>query len=485
VASGQTLAAYCDALAAQCPQHSVNTTNCQIAMSQVPLGGGGMTSDGDTNSINCRWKYLQDPLFNNTVNACQYAGPSGGGRCGVVLSNVCDIMTNVCSGSATTPSYPDSPSCQASSTATIPGLLGLQFQWGYTLGSAASSENSLECRVYHAIASLTTGNSIHCSHYAYMSTQCTTKVVTNVQHYCSNLEYNCGNGTSTNAQYATKEQCAATAGGMLNDGDARNDNAANSLGCREYHSQAAKSDVSHCEHAGPSGAGVCGNRRDAWGAMLNAAPCSDPTVQMFVGMVGNATADMLVPVGTVTPAMPYSTTFDTSKNTQICRIYHLGVASTGGVALSHCSHGTLSGGDNCGTRIGNLCDLLMGVCGFGTNATIQFPDRATCVTGLTATAANNITLGLTVPQDKSGNSLECRFYHATVAASYLAGGSNAATTGAAENAKYHCSHTIAVSAPGGCGASAVNPTPAPVKSAASPLPVVASVVAVVASVLSL
>jgi len=468
LATGQ-LSTYCDALAAQCPQHSMNSTVCQIAMNNVTLGGGGAMSDGDKNTINCRWKYLQDPLYNNTPNACQYAGPSGGGRCGAVLPNICDIATNVCSMQSTA-SYPDSASCQT-------GLSLLANQWGYTLGATAHYENSLECRVYHAIAYLSTGMNVHCGHYGLPSPQCNMAVLTNAAHYCSTLEYNCGNGTSANAQFAMGQQCLATAAGYLDDAtdDARNDNTGNNLGCREYHSQAARSSTVHCEHAGPSGGGYCGNRRDAWGAILNAAPCHDPTVQMFVGLVGNATTDVVVPTGvsTATPYVPYSTSFDTLKNTQICRIYHLGVASTAGAALFHCAHGTVSGGDNCGTRIGNLCDIINTICGFG-SASYQFLDRPTCVTGLTATGANNITWGLTVPQDTTGNTLECRFYHVSVAASYLAAGSAGATTGAAANNQLHCSHTLSFSSACGGGS--------PPKSGASTLRIAAAVGAVVASV---
>jgi len=354
-------------------------------------------------------------------------------------------------------------------------------------GSDSASQDSLECRLYHAIASLSTGQAVHCTHYNATSPYCNGKVTTDRAHYCEVLEYNCGNGTSANAQFANKQQCNSTAAGYPNTNtvadDAR-DNGANNLGCREYHAQASRGAGAsvHCEHAGPSGAGVCGKRYQAWGSILAAAPCNDPSVNMFITAVGNVTVNNAVPTGvsTANPYVPYSTTFDVDKNTQICRIYHLGVASTD---TSHCSHGSIGGANLCGMLVPNLCDFIQGTCGFGATA-YQFTDRATCISGLTNSATNNITVGL--PNDATGNTLACRFYHAGVAASFLPTGSQGATTGASDNVKTHCGHVLKVASAGGCGYVATGaPTTAPGKNAAASISLVASFIAMAASVFAL
>jgi hypothetical protein len=272
-----------------------------------------------------------------------------------------------------------------------------------------------------------------------------------------------------NVQFAQMAQCNATAAGYPNNAvdDASNANLGNNLGCREYHAQASISDPGfHCEHAGPSGGGACGKRYEAWGSILAAAPCNDPSVDQFVAQVGVATANAAVPTGvsTASPYLPYNTSFDTDKNTQICRIYHLGVAS---IATSHCSHGSLNGGRFCGSVLNNTCDFIKATCGFGAGAW-QFANWDACYTGLSAVAEGDLN-------DSSNNTLGCRFYHAGVAGSYLPTGSNG------DNAtmnQFHCGHVIAVSTPGGCilpGSKA--PTPATPQASGAALLVAAPILA--------
>jgi len=371
----------------------------------------------------------------------------------------------------------------ASSATCVTGLTGLAAQWGWHQGVSSAGENSLECRAYHAIASLSTGDASHCTHYSAASTQCAGKVIPNVAHYCDVLEYNCGiNGTT--GQFANKTQCLITAAGYPNAlADDATANGGNNLGCREYHAQAAAGSgaFTHCEHGGPSGAGVCGSRLQAWGSIL-AANCNDTTAATFIGAVGNITATAAIPTGvsTASPYVPYSTTFDTSMNTQICRIYHLGVAAT---LPDHCPHGSISGGGLCGANIvSNICVFIQAACGFGANATYQFADMTACTTGL-ALIGNSVNITLGAAGDMAGNTLACRYYHAGVAGSYLTGGVAEAAPGAMESNRYHCGHVLKVATTGGCGnvpLPSKAPTAAP--SAAAALPIVATGFALVASV---
>lgn len=318
-------------------------------------------------------------------------------------------------------------------------------------------------------------------------------MVPNAAHYCDLLEYNCGSAL----QFGSKAQCLAVAAGYPS--DAKSDsgsnglNSANSLGCREYHSQAALSSLSHCAHAGPSGGnGICGSAQEAWGSILAAAPCLDPHVNLFLSAFSDpAAVDALIPYG---PSAPYTTTLDQGGNTQVCRIYHLGVAGVDPV--NHCAHGSVSGGAGCGSRIANLCQFIGTACSFGPNSTWQFASENDCVTNLTGIAA-----GTTKPVDTTNNTVECRFYHATVAATYAPGGVAELAPGALETHRFHCGHVLKPSNANGCGwvppptsaaPSAAPNTAAPSAAAptsttansASALSLVASVFAVVGSVFS-
>jgi hypothetical protein len=196
--------------------------------------------------------------------------------------------------------------------------------------------------------------------------------------------------------------------------------------------------------------------------------------------------------------MKYSTTFDVAGNNQICRIYHLGVASLlPRGATGHCQHGAVSGGGACGNYIPNLCALIGNVCGFGANATWQFADNAACLAGLAlgvGSATNNISTGVTVPLDTTMNTHECRFYHVGVAASFLPGAKNGGGATALSSRQAHCSHVISrPTATGGCGVTGTGTTPtaapgtptAAPKSSSSTLSVVASGLILGVSMLSL
>jgi len=303
------------------------------------------------------------------------------------------------------------------------------------------------------------------------------------------LEYSC----NSSRQFTDRAQCLAVAGKYSNtpaDAIAAN---RNNLGCREYHAQAAASlkTADHCAHAGPSGGGQCGSQLEAWASLLNTAPCNDVSVKTVVDSVAPAIINAAIPPGfnaTVSSSVAsYTFNYDQAGNTQACRIYHLGVALSGNP--SHCSHGDLSGGENCGTNLkANLCKAIGAVCGFAVSAW-QFPTEAACVTDLTSSATNNITMGTTVPQDTSTNSYACRYYHTGVAATYLLGGSayNASMmTANTEGKEFHCGHVLKRATAGGCGATTTGtPMPTPKTSAAPAISLLALVITVVASVFSL
>ncbi len=84
--------------------------------------------------------------------------------------------------------------------------------------------------------------------------------------YCSTIMTNCrgeGDGGAGNAQYASMADCLAVC--MAMPVGAAADTSGNTLGCRTYHARAAAMDpTTHCPHAGPGGAGLCGSNCEGY-----------------------------------------------------------------------------------------------------------------------------------------------------------------------------------------------------------------------------
>jgi hypothetical protein len=448
VASQVTVAEYCSALLAQCPgKHGIDSqANCLIVFDTTTADGYviGTANESNVDSIECRYKFLTAPL-NSSATKCQYAGPTGGGRCGSVVDGACRAATNACVEQGTPSSYADFSSCST-------GLADLGAQWGWTQGAAAASEDTLECRAYHAITGLVSA-AVHCGHYNRTGSPCEAGVPVpdaTGTHYCETIMDAC---VGANAQYPDMVSCKKIATAFVNfPNDTRASNQNNSLGCREYHAQASKAvdPAVHCEHAGPSGGMACGlstSYAQAW-ATIAKGVCNDSNVEAALTALGAAQLALAVP-DRVAANGKYSTTSDTNNNTQACRIYHLTVAATG--AVSHCSHGSLHGDSQCGgTPAATFCKFAEGVCGFGT-AAYQFASSTACMT-----AAGNVSLG--TGADRSQNTLGCRFYHLGVAGSYKAGGNMMAN---ATLMQQHCAHVLVPGmGAGGCGV-ATAPTAAP------------------------
>lgn len=127
-------------------------------------------------------------------------------------------------------------------------------------------------------------------------------------------------------------------------------------------------------------------------------------------------------------AMPLGTVRDTAGNTLGCRIYH--VAEVEELGDEHCHHAGPSGDDTegCGTTCESFCTIVQATC---TGANEQYADVGACMT-----ACEGITDDVEYTSNvTSGDSLACRLYHATVAAS------------SAALAEEHCPHTAVASVP--------------------------------------
>lgn len=103
----------------------------------------------------------------------------------------------------------------------------------------------------------------------------------------------------------------------------------NTLGCRTYHADAAEGDpATHCEHAGPGGAGVCGNDCDGF-CTIALATCPSQFADMGACMSTCAS---------FTDDTAYNATV-MSGNNLACRLYHLTAAANSDAdAAIHCPH---------------------------------------------------------------------------------------------------------------------------------------------------
>ena len=154
--------------------------------------------------------------------------------------------------------------------------------------------------------------------------------------YCDAIQRNC---TGDNQQYATPAQCL-TSCETFPAGRLTIDTAGNTAACRTYHAGAAAgggdNPATHCIHAGPGGASVCGSDCEGFctialascdGAFTDMATCLSECAQF------PATED-------------YNSNVRTG-NTLACRLYHVAVASD--VPQPHCTHiTTTSTPDTCG-----------------------------------------------------------------------------------------------------------------------------------------
>lgn len=145
--------------------------------------------------------------------------------------------------------------------------------------------------------------------------------------YCATIQAHC---TAANQQYVDEAQCLAACAafelGMDGDMDG------NSVGCRTYHAElAATTPNMHCVHAGPGGAGVCGDNCEGF-CTLALAACTDANEQY-----ADLTTCMTECAG-FPDTEPYDVS-DIAGDSLACRLYHLVTASVDATAAAtHCPH---------------------------------------------------------------------------------------------------------------------------------------------------
>jgi len=400
----------CQLLKSTCTSHlqaAMTPAQCETLFSTAVVTSG---TDADTgiNTIGCRQNYAMKAAANMTTMGynCYFAGFTGGGLCGTVLDNACNANIAICTQTAgMTAALPYSTLAQCQTNLASQAAI-----WGSLQGSVSAGEDSLECRVYHATAAFTGAGDQHCGHTGSPgnATFCGGPVSTSAAHHCGSTMGNCkASNTPPRNQYADMGTCMASFM-TFPDSNVNASDVGNNRGCRQYHGNAALvlADTSHCAHSGPSGGGVCGTPRDSWRIMAGTSSClvsmyAYVNVSVALAFASWNSSDLLaiVPAGT---AGLYSAATNTASDDDLCRIYHLSVATT--TPNPHCDHGTVLGLP-CGAVATTACRYISAACG---------TDMATCGTYVGALLAANKT-GLPSLTPSNTDTLSCRLYYAGVA----------------------------------------------------------------------
>lgn len=156
--------------------------------------------------------------------------------------------------------------------------------------------------------------------------------------------------------------------------------------------------------AGEGGAGGGGGQGGGGGEAPDV-----PTCEAYCGLLAdNCTGDLAVYPTPETcqaacEAMPVGDIADVSGNTVGCRQYHAGAAA--GDPNTHCPHAGPGGAGYCGADCESFCSLASGICPGA------YGDEETCLAACDGYAS--------VPpfnaNQKTGNTIECRLYHVSVA----------------------------------------------------------------------
>lgn len=143
--------------------------------------------------------------------------------------------------------------------------------------------------------------------------------------YCGTITTNC---TGANQMYMGMDSCMSTC--MQFPVGAAADVGGNTLGCRTYHAGAAASDPNtHCRHAGPGGADVCGANCEGFCKLVLGA-CTDAN-QQYGGDMGMC----MTACATFATDPPYDYSVQMG-NSFACRLYHATQASAD--PGTHCGH---------------------------------------------------------------------------------------------------------------------------------------------------
>ncbi|MBI1944539.1 MAG: hypothetical protein HYS27_02525 [Deltaproteobacteria bacterium] len=209
-------------------------------------------------------------------------------------------------------------------------------------------------------------------------------------YYCATVTANCTGGA---AQYDNEAAClaACNANNLAWPVGTIADTVGNTLGCRQYHAGAAAND-DHCLHAGPTGGGVCGAYCDTY--------CDAATANCTAGNALYTDRNACLAACSVMPNDGVVNAGD--GDTVQCRLFHVGAAKAD--PGTHCPHAGQSGANVCGGWCDVYCSVMAAHC------PDTFADVETCTTACGVFPASGAI------NAASGDTVQCRIYHAGAAA---------------------------------------------------------------------
>ena len=259
---------------------------CESLEPGVYLGRDGeQTADGNTQACRLREVTAASNLTSDKVEHCAQAGPGGNGVCGDDCESYCALMDKFCA-----PKFEQftDPNCLANCRGLSPEK---RTDSRATLFGAVRHHDgdTLQCRIMHA-SSASIAPQTHCWHAALVPlplkkengdtdpNPCADKADNppTCDVYCRLVQVSCEDketedGPELQAQYESEPQCRAVCEALQ--AQAEGDN---TVSCRRTHAYNALAfgAGTHCRHAGPGGAGVCGSNCESYCGLLEQG-CAD------------------------------------------------------------------------------------------------------------------------------------------------------------------------------------------------------------------
>lgn len=262
---------YCDQVTESCTGEYAVYAGRPLCLEVCKHLPPGEREDATGNTIACRYqvaRFITEPAVD-----CPAAGPGGAGRCGDNCESYCTLMDAACSEFHSPEVAACIEQCQ--------GLLdrdtdrdNAPLDSRFSAGSPSARDHdgdTVQCRLFHASAASTpTGAIAHCWHAAIAPRPGPGGIINPCLRHLGETEPSCAGYcqlvmtacTGEQSVYEDQAQCLAVCdalpkGALTDDGSS----AENTLGCRKTHGYNALvgDPIIHCPHAGPGGAGVCGD----------------------------------------------------------------------------------------------------------------------------------------------------------------------------------------------------------------------------------
>ena len=379
---GSNCEVYCDRAMTNCDGLYEDAETCMSFCGTFRTDGEPNAVGG--NSVQCRTYHANLPAADNADLHCGHASLTGGGVCGDYCEVYCDNQEDFC-GDET--QYADRGSC-------MDACSGMNADGEDT----AVSGNSVQCRIYHGGYPASLQADLHCSHAGITGGGVGGCGDDPCPAYCDQVMSNCPG--AYDSEVACEQACAQ----MPNDGE-WDATAGNSVQCRTYHASfpAAADDDLHCPHAALSGGDVCADNSDSCEFYCD-------LMENNCGGVYEDRAACLGACAELEPGEPG----DIGGDTRECRIYHASFPAAADPD-QHCGHAGPAGDGVCVdfTPCETYCGAMM------MNCEGYYPDADTCMQACDLFPQDG------APDAQAGNNVQCRAYHAGVAA---------------DDAALHCPH---------------------------------------------